>query len=302
MKLKTLQFSDRPVFEKYLNLSCRRLCAYAFENICIWASLFSVQWAIVRGNLCCFFQDKTGCFMYLPPLGRAMDISTVLECFRHMEAINANPDISRIENVTAEERNLFPAPVFRYYKKADEYLLSRKEAGLLSGEKYKHKRNLCNYFEKHFSAVFRPYEPCDQKAVLVLHRAWRAQRHASSEDPVYQFLLEDSGKVFAFLLKSWSRLQMQGFVVEIEGKIQAFSSGFALAGNGPFCINFEFADRSFKGLPAFIFREFSRRLSEPEINIMDDSGLENLRRTKCMYHPSSLVPSYNILLTDDSCL
>jgi len=58
---------------------------------------------------------------------------------------------------------------------------------------------------------------------------------------------------------------------------------------------FEIADRTVKGLGAYIFREFCRELeSYGLINTMDDSGLEGLRRAKQAYHPAKLVESFII--------
>jgi len=280
-------------------LSCRRLSAYAFENIFIWKTLFSIRWTVARGNLCCFFEDQTGCFMYLPPLGPA-DKETALDCFRFMEEKNANRDISRMENVEEGDLGNFSGDLFRHYKKGDEYLLSQKDAATLRGDRYRHKRNLCNYFEKNFpQALLRPYAAGDRKAVLALHQAWRREREARRADPVYRAMLQDSARVLEAMLASYEKLEGRAFVVEVSGRLAAFSSGFPLPAEGPFCVNFEFADLALKGVCAWIFREFSRCLTpHSEINIMDDSGLENLRQAKFLYHPSQTVASHTVLLAD----
>ena len=59
---------------------------------------------------------------------------------------------------------------------------------------------------------------------------------------------------------------------------------------------FEITDLSTKGLAQFIYREFCKELMDTYrwINAMDDSGLENLKRVKNAYHPTRLIPSYNI--------
>jgi len=84
-------------------------------------------------------------------------------------------------------------------------------------------------------------------------------------------------------------------VVEVGGRIMAFSSGFPV-NESIFCINFEIADLNFKGIAAFIFREFAKSLTAyPEINMMDDSGLENIRQTKMLYRPVRTVVAYTAL-------
>jgi len=53
-----------------------------------------------------------------------------------------------------------------------------------------------------------------------------------------------------------------------------------------FCVLLEVCDLKFKGISEFIFREFSKEMTQyKHINCMDDSGLENLRISKLSYHP-----------------
>src|SRR3989449_9317451 len=84
-------------------------------------------------------------------------------------------------------------------------------------------------------------------------------------------------------------LGLIGRVVEVEGRIAAYTFGYPL-NPSPFCVLFEIADRQGKGLGAYIFREFGRDLESYElINTMDDSGLKDLRRAKLAYPPRRLV-------------
>ncbi|MFZ2357354.1 MAG: phosphatidylglycerol lysyltransferase domain-containing protein, partial [Candidatus Omnitrophota bacterium] len=74
--------------------------------------------------------------------------------------------------------------------------------------------------------------------------------------------------------------------------VKGFSFGFKLNEHS-FCILYEITDLSAKGLAQFIFREFCRQLPDYKyINIMDDSGLENLKQVKLSYHPVKLEPAY----------
>jgi hypothetical protein len=56
---------------------------------------------------------------------------------------------------------------------------------------------------------------------------------------------------------------------------------------------YEITDLSIKGLAQFIFRAFAEELKNYRyLNIMDDSGLANLKKVKLSYHPERLVPAY----------
>lgn len=236
--------------------------------------------------------------MYLPPLG-AFDREVLSECFRYMEHKNNNRDISRIENVEEDALRDLELPGLRHYRKNEEYILSRRACAELPGVKYRHQRNLCNYFGKNNDPYFRPYKRQDKSGVLALHRKWKAAKRLSCADPVYQAMLDESGLVLKETLGTFGRLGWKFFVAGSGGRITAFSCGFAIAGKGPFCVNLEFTDPERKGASAYVFREFCRQLEgHEEINIMDDSGFENLKKAKELYHPSRKVPSYTILATD----
>ncbi|MDD2866281.1 MAG: phosphatidylglycerol lysyltransferase domain-containing protein [Candidatus Omnitrophica bacterium] len=300
MKLRLFRLSDRGTFERYLSKTRRPLAAYAFANIAVWRRLFTVRWALVHEALCCFFENGAGCFMYLPPLGDPGE-EVLKECFRFMEEKNHNRDISRIENVAPEDLARFGRGPFRHYKKCDEYIVRRKDMVALAGNRYRHQRNLCNYFEKHYQARMRAYRPGDRRAVLDLYDRWAAAKKQKGSDAIYRAMLDDSRQALVVMLGALSSLKVKAVVVECGGRPEAFSSGFLLSG-GKFCINFEFADLAFKGIAAYTFREFSR-LCGPceEINIMDAVGLDNIRRTKEMYHPAQTVSNYTVLLKDEAC-
>jgi len=117
-------------------------------------------------------------------------------------------------------------------------------------------------------------------------------RKESNPDPVYQGMLSDSLTCLEVFLKDYKKLGGLGRIVKINGKIRGFTFGFAL-NKDTFCVLYEVTDLSVKGLAQFIFWKFCRELKDYRyINIMDDSGLENLKRVKLSYHPEKLVPAY----------
>jgi len=113
-----------------------------------------------------------------------------------------------------------------------------------------------------------------------------------TKDPVYQGMINDSRNCLEILFDHYRDLDITGRLVQIDKEIKALSLGFKL-NQDTFCILYEITDLSFKGLAQFIFREFSGDLKDFRyINIMDDSGLENLKKLKLSYHPVKLIPAY----------
>ncbi len=239
--------------------------------------------------------------MNLPPLG-GLDKKTVGACFEAMEEINHNKAISRIENIEEGDIGFFKKNGFRVYEKAKEYIVTTSDIAFLSGERFKHKRSLYNHFVKNYEvreackARLRDYHRQDREAVLELYRKWMKGRMEKNSDPVYQGMLVDNFKVLSQMLAHSEELELIIKVVECEGRMLAFSSGFSIS-ERLFCVNFEIADLEFRGISQFVFSEFAKTLaSYRELNIMDDSGIENIRHTKLSYRPSRIVPSYTALL------
>ncbi len=295
MKFLPLSVNEKAVFDSYLlKEKPRVLSSYSFENTFIWRALFDITWSVVNEKFCVFFKNGTGCFMPMPPLG-SPDLKTVGACFEVMQNFNHNDDISRIENVQEDALDFFKKNSFRFYEKTREYIVCQKDMSFLKGEKFRHKRNLRNFFIKNHKCVFRDYEAGDCEAVLGLYKDWMAERRTKNSDPIYQAMLSDNFTALSELLNSFGSLDFSAKVVECDGALRGFISGHAI-NPGLFCINFEIADLAFKGLPQFIFSEFSRSLSlYPNINIMDDSCIKNIRQTKLSYRPVDQVASYTVL-------
>ena len=113
-------------------------------------------------------------------------------------------------------------------------------------------------------------------------------------------MLNDSQSAHRIGISSAEALGLIGRIVRIDGKIKGYTFGYPLNAD-TFCVLFEIADLSTKGLAQFIYREFCRELMDAYkwINAMDDSGLENLKRVKHSYYPCQLLPSYNIVMTKE---
>jgi hypothetical protein len=118
------------------------------------------------------------------------------------------------------------------------------------------------------------------------------QRKSKSSDLLYLQMLEDSFLAQKEALGNYKKLDLVGRVVKIGRRIKGYTLGFKL-NQDTFCILFEITDLTLKGISQFIFHKFAQELQPfAFINVMDDSGLENLRKVKISYRPVKLVPSY----------
>lgn len=292
MKLNKLSLKDKEIFDKCLSFSQHELSVYAFPNIYIWGKLFDIEWVIIEESLCVFFKDKFSCFLYLAPLGRGLKPQIFERVFLIMDSYNKNPEISRIENIEEKDRDFYRSLGYDCKMKSSDYLCARSVLANLSGDKFKSKRASANYFTKNYAHEFYPLSLNDRGRCLDLYDKWMRERKAHNPDPVYQGMLKDSRLSLNEALNNYRRLGFSGGIVRVDKKLKGFTFGFEL-NKETFCILYEITDLSIKGLAQFIFREFSRVLKDYKfINIMDDSGLENLKKVKLSYQPQRLIPAY----------
>jgi len=236
--------------------------------------------------------------MYLPPLVQEPEPRIIQQAFAIMDKINKNKDISRIENIQQEQVDYYRCLGYLCREKYPDYLCLVSDLALLRGNKFKSQRAAYNYFIKHYDYDWRRLGLADKKDCLNLFNSWIAERKTRCTDAVYCGMLEDNRKLIRKALANYRQLKFEGIVVRVDKEIKAFSFGYQL-NNNIFCLLYEITDLGIKGLAQFIFRRFSQELKGYKyLNIMDDSGLENLRRTKLAYKPVRLIPAY-IATRDD---
>lgn len=290
--MKLLQLKDRLIFQRHLNLKRHNLSAFFFANIFIWKDIFKIFWKIIDGALCIFMQDSVGCFMYLPPLGKKINERIINECFSIMDRLNRDRAISRIENVEKDTLEFYKSLGLKCKFKANEYLYLKNDLISLSGNKYKSKRSARNYFIKNYNFEYKNYSAELREECLQLYKDWSGQRMAKYNDPIYQRMLEDNYNTNFLAMTHYKELGLVARIIKIEDKIKGYSFGFRL-NRDIFCMLFEVVDLNIKGLSQYIFREFTRELNGFSfVNVMDDSGLENLKRVKISYRPKRLEPVY----------
>lgn len=292
MRLNRLSAGDKNTFDGYLGKARHELSVYSFSNIYIWKKLFDIRWLIFKDSLCIFFRDSLGSFLYLPPLADRAKPQVIREVFEIMGDTNRNKDISRIENVEEEDLDFYRGTGYECVHKSYDYVCRRRDLANLAGNKFKSKRACFNYFIKRYKFKYLPFSLRHKGACLKLYELWMRQRKTKNGDPIYQGMLGDSLSSFKILLANYRDLGLLGRIVKVNEEIKAFSFGFRLNCD-TFCILYEITDLSIKGLAQFIFRSFCSELkSYRYINIMDDSGLQNLKEVKLSYHPVKLIPAY----------
>jgi len=293
MQFKKISLKDKAIFDRFLSYRMPQLSAYAFENIFIWQGLYDIFWAKINKSLCVFFKDKVGCFLYLAPLGKADDEDAAKKCFEIMDGFNKNPVVSRIENVEERDLDFYKSLGYKTVLAGCDYVCKRESLANLKGEAFKKKRSLADNFVKQDNFQYLNYKPGDKMECIRLYLSWMKERKERNADRIYQGLLDDNFTVFKEMLGCFGKLNFIGRVVKIDGHIRAFTFGYELNSES-FVVLFEVCDLKFKGIAQYIFRKFSSELNYKDINIMDDSSLENLKKVKLSYRPYKILNCFSV--------
>jgi hypothetical protein len=279
---------------------CTHLSSYAFAPLYVWRNHFQFYWTLFDNHFCIFAKQGDDYFMPILPIpctvGNRSYLKTVRQTYQFMLESNQNPQIARIENVPEELLPAFKNEGFQAIRKETEYVYRTEDLSALRGNRYKQQRHAYNAFVARYPLVkCEPSLSTDRDACLNLYETWRKARAEKYDDPIYQAMLDDSQISHRIGITHAKELGLVGRVVRIDGELSAYTFGYEL-NSETFCVLFEIADLDIKGLSQFIYREFCKELTGTYkwINAMDDSGLENLKRVKRSYHPTRLIPSYNI--------
>lgn len=292
MPLKKIDLKDKPLFDRFLKQEKRENSAFAFENIFIWKNLFNIYEYEFGGLLLVFFEDSSGFFLYLPPLGPGDKASAAMEAFRLMEERNgkASP-ASRIENISAEDTGFYTGLGLDCTEVSCDYLSLRDSIAGYKGDKFKHKRSAKNHFEKRYKFDYLRFSKNNEKECISLYDLWAGERKERTDDRTYLSFLKDNRTALLALLENHDGLDIEGRVVKIDGSVRAFTFGYEIS-DEVFAVLYEIADLSFKGISQYLFSRFASELPHKYLNIMSDSGLDNLRKVKLSFHPERTVPIY----------
>ena len=298
-----LSLATRPLFEHYLTLSFRDadrggipLSAYSFIPHFLWRDHFAFSWAIHKESFLLFAEYDRCIYMPLPPLGAGTGTrEIVIDCFDYMDQINPNRRISRIDNIDEAARPLYEAMGLQMTLQEEEYIYCRKSLAELRGDRYRHPRAACHRFQRECRPKARAYTLSDHALAVRLLGKWMARRLCDYPNPLYRQMLHDSKAIHLRALAESEQMGLTGWVVEVRGEIVGYSFGFPLS-QGTFSILLEVADLDYVGAAAYLFRSFCVEVPYHFlwINVMGDSGLQNLKRVKEGYRPIRKIGCYSL--------
>jgi uncharacterized protein len=293
-RLRPLTLEDREIIRNLLWDYQPKTSELTFTNLFMWQSHYGYHWCLDRDWLLVVGTVAGRPAWSLPPVGpppRADLCRRVLEWLRDEHGV-ADPAIERVDPKLAAELDSHPGFVVEQVRDHFDYVYRTDDLIQLAGGKYHTQRNHVNSFTRSYRYRYEPLREEYLSACLYLCARW-CQVKKCNED----LSLIGEWEAIGAVLANYQALELQGSVILIDDRVQAFSCG-ELLNRDTAVIHLEKADPELRSLYAVINQQYTRAAwaGVPFINREQDLGEPGLRKAKLSYHPHRLVEKYRIRL------
>ena len=293
-RFKPLALEDREVIRNLLWDYQPETSELTFTNLFMWQSHYGYQWSLDRGRFLVVSTVAGNQAWALPPVGpppRADLCRQVLAWLRDGYGVS-DPSIERADPRLATELDGQPGFVVEPVRDHFDYIYRSADLIELVGGKYHAQRNHINSLGRSYRYRYEPLREEYLSACLYLCARW-CQVKKCDEDMSLLGEWEAIGAVLA----NYQALGLQGGVILIDDRVQAFSCGELLSKDTA-VIHLEKADPELRSLYAVINQQFTREVwaGVPFINREQDLGERGLRKAKLSYQPHHFVEKFRIRL------
>jgi hypothetical protein len=169
---------------------------------------------------------------------------------------------------------------------SDYIYLTENMAGF-KGRQYNRHRNHLNQFLSLYAPQGETMSSRNFQDALRVLQEWQNDSRTAPDKNDFEQCRE--------ALQNISELALWGTIYYIEGNPAGFIIGEAL-NNDTFCLHFAKASKKYHGIYEFMFNDTAKRLQSQYkyLNLEEDMGNKNLRRTKSSYGPERLLKKYRI--------
>jgi hypothetical protein len=298
-QFRPVTLADRELLQQILWDYQPETSELTFTNLFIWQSHYGFQWSLDGDRLLVVGHSPDGEAWALPPLGppplgpppRSATCRKILEWLRE-ERQAPHPAIERADPRLAAE--LAGAPGFSLEAVRDQfdYVYGAQDLILLAGGNYRARRNHLHHFQRTYAFSYEPLQERHLAGCRELADAWCKKRRCQED-----LNLMGEWEAVAAALANFTALRLEGGVILVESRVQAFSLGELLSQDTA-VIHLEKANPIFPGLYAAINQQFCEHAwgGATFINREQDLGEPGLRTAKLSYHPHHLVEKFRIRL------
>jgi hypothetical protein len=202
------------------------------------------------------------------------------------------PCIARADQRLANELADDPQFSIEPQREHFDYVYAASDLIALSGRKYHAKKNHINKFRSSFDFAYAAMSAAHIPGCLAFQDTWCDCNRCRDD-----MNLMHEWEAVRDALGAFEELQVQGGVILVNGRIEAFAIGELLNPHTA-VVHIEKANAQLPGLYSLINQQFCEHAwsGVALINREQDLGDEGLRQAKLSYHPQKLEPKYRITL------
>lgn len=296
-KLCDITIDKKELLGKFLGRRCSNNSEFSFTNLFMWRKGYDMKYAIIDDMLCIMPKHADGPRSATFPIGfmaddgTERDVKGVIE--ELIEYFKQNGEIPLIrlydERTVRKLQETFPGKfIITEDRNSFDYVYSIEELTKLSGKRFHSKKNHVNKFKKLYPDFkYEKMSPDNASECLALFDSWRENKELDIDG------YDEEREAICELLSNWSKLDVTGACLRVDGKMVAFSLGEPLKDDAV-VIHLEHADTSYEGAFAMMNQQFLEHEWQDYkyVNREEDMGLPGMRKAKESYRPVFMVKKY----------
>lgn len=289
-----IRLSDKERVCEALRRSNFRGCEYTFGNNFVWSEVFDIE-VCFENELYICKQGRGESTRFIFPAGLPLvnennvknSVETLIE-YTHKNSLPLR--IIANKDVTQKITELFPLANAVLNRDICDYICLADDLSEFKGKKFHGKRNHLNrFYENNWS--FQKLTADDIPECQEFLKLWAAENLGGDDD-------NDKREELSIVersLECYEALGYTGGILKADGEMQGFTFGES-SSEDCFVIHVEKALRKYQGAYTAIRNQFVKSLNGryQYINLEEDTGSENLRKSKLSYHPVFLEEKYII--------
>ncbi len=292
-QFKSLELEDREVIQTLLAAYQPQTSEWTFTNLFMWRHHYGLSWSMHEGVLMVVSQsvgnDPFG-FAPIGPSPRQDATRLLLEWLSDVDGVAGT--IERADQRLVNELAGWPDFVIEATRDQFDYVYRCEDLIQLGGRKYHAKRNHLNKLMRSYPFDYEPLTRNHIDACLQLADNWCQWRRCEED-------LNLTGEWDAIRdgLKYYEALDLQGGVILLNRKVEAFSLG-ELLNKQTAVVHIEKANPQIPGMYALINQQFCEQCwgRVGYVNREQDLGEPGLRKAKLSYYPDHMVEKYRVRL------
>lgn len=170
-----------------------------------------------------------------------------------------------------------------------DYIYLTSNLASFAGKQYMRHRNHLHQFFGAYRPSHQPLGADNLQDAMMILQGWQEESAATAGKTDFA--------VCAEALQKFSELALWGTIYYIENQPAGFIIGEAL-NSDTFCLHFAKASKNYHGIYEFMFNDTAKQLQSQYqyLNLEEDMGNKNLRKTKVSYGPECILKKYRVSL------